>query len=317
MGDPQVQPQVQAQVLPPAVPRSAMNRQFAPRRSFPGVPHQSRPMSSSSVPMLNKHDATAFSASSPQGQPTPSSHASSPNALSVRSPGSGTQSMMTPPSSTIMTSGQAQHFNRPAQPQPPRRSHYMMQNPQQRSAQMQYGGPTAGETPRTGGMMHGQGAAAYPSPFQKHGDGLGKSPHPFDQIELCRPRVDIFADQECDTTTTATTTPNQMIDVDQVSNDSRHYQGAEMQPQDYHEHYPQQYHHPSEMPGQTQGGIQPDPKARPRDRAPPQFEQNGHHQQQQMNIDNFDPMFDADPFGLTASMHFPTTYSFDQQPPAR
>lgn len=29
-------------------------------------------------------------------------------------------------------------------------------------------------------------------------------------------------------------------------------------------------------------------------------------------LDAFDPMIDADPFGLTASMHFPTPYGFDQ-----
>jgi len=27
--------------------------------------------------------------------------------------------------------------------------------------------------------------------------------------------------------------------------------------------------------------------------------------------ENFDPMLDADPFGLTASMHFPTPFSFE------
>jgi hypothetical protein len=29
------------------------------------------------------------------------------------------------------------------------------------------------------------------------------------------------------------------------------------------------------------------------------------------SFDAFDPMLDADPFGLTASMHFPTPFSFD------
>jgi hypothetical protein len=28
-------------------------------------------------------------------------------------------------------------------------------------------------------------------------------------------------------------------------------------------------------------------------------------------FDQFDPMLDADPFGLSASMHFPTQYHFD------
>jgi len=183
MGHPQVQPHAQAQ-LPPAVQRTAMNRQFA-RRSFPGVPQPQRPMSSSSAQLLNRHDGQ-YSASSPQGQPTPSSHASSPNAMSVKSPGAGPQNVMTPPASTPMAPGQAQHFNRLVQPQPPHRSHYMMQNPAQRSAPMQYGGPSAsGDVPQSAGIMQAQGAAAYPSPFQKHVDGLGKFPHPFYTIELC------------------------------------------------------------------------------------------------------------------------------------
>jgi hypothetical protein len=30
-------------------------------------------------------------------------------------------------------------------------------------------------------------------------------------------------------------------------------------------------------------------------------------------FDPFDPMLDADPFGLSASMHFPTPYTFDNR----
>jgi len=184
MGHAQAQPHAQAQALPPATQRTAMNRQFA-RRSFPGVPQQQRPMSSASAQMLNKHDVP-YSSSSPQGQPTPSSHASSPNAMSVKSPGTGPQNIMTPPASTAMGQGQAQHFNRLAQPQPSHRSHYMMQNPLQRPAPMQYGGPPAsGDVPQSAGLIQGQGAAAYPSPFQKHVDSLGKSLRPFHTIELC------------------------------------------------------------------------------------------------------------------------------------
>jgi hypothetical protein len=29
-------------------------------------------------------------------------------------------------------------------------------------------------------------------------------------------------------------------------------------------------------------------------------------------VDPYDPMLDADPFGLTASMHFPTNFAFEQ-----
>lgn len=34
-------------------------------------------------------------------------------------------------------------------------------------------------------------------------------------------------------------------------------------------------------------------------------------------IDPYDPMLDADPFGLTASMHFPTQFSYEQTPVRR
>jgi len=84
-----------------------------------------------------------------------------------------------------------------------------------------------------------------------------------------------------------------------------------MQSHDYHDQYTQQYHQPG-VPIAPPTAAQSEPKTRPRDRGAPQLDQNG--QYQQMNIDNFDPMFDADPFGLSASMHFPTNYSFDQQP---
>jgi len=32
-------------------------------------------------------------------------------------------------------------------------------------------------------------------------------------------------------------------------------------------------------------------------------------------FDPFDPMLDADPFGLSASMHFPTPFNYEQGPP--
>lgn len=33
----------------------------------------------------------------------------------------------------------------------------------------------------------------------------------------------------------------------------------------------------------------------------------------QFDVDPNDPMLDADPFGLSASMHYPTNYSYEQQ----
>lgn len=46
---------------------------------------------------------------------------------------------------------------------------------------------------------------------------------------------------------------------------------------------------------------------------PAQFEQTGRHPPPgSAGFDPYDPMLDADPFGLSASMHFPTSYSYDQ-----
>ena len=39
---------------------------------------------------------------------------------------------------------------------------------------------------------------------------------------------------------------------------------------------------------------------------------NGGSGQAMAGFDPFDPMLDADPFGLTASMHFPTQFSFQE-----
>lgn len=60
---------------------------------------------------------------------------------------------------------------------------------------------------------------------------------------------------------------------------------------------------------QQQLSAQAVPRARPKDTQPHGLYAGGHPP-----FDSFDSMLDADPFGLSASMHFPTTYSFDQPP---
>jgi hypothetical protein len=97
----------------------------------------------------------------------------------------------------------------------------------------------------------------------------------------------------------------------------------------------QQYDSAHPTPGQgfgyqqsTQSAQMPPPGQQ---QMTPQYEQQqqqqhlsqGHQQQSNENesgaytsiphmIDPNDPMLDADPFGLSASMHYPTSYSFDQ-----
>ncbi|KAF2150248.1 hypothetical protein K461DRAFT_329266 [Myriangium duriaei CBS 260.36] len=68
-----------------------------------------------------------------------------------------------------------------------------------------------------------------------------------------------------------------------------------------------------QLPAQQQQqlvGQQAVPRARPKDAQQQGLFAGGHPP-----FDSFDTMLDSDPFGLSASMHFPTNYSFDQQPP--
>jgi hypothetical protein len=85
-------------------------------------------------------------------------------------------------------------------------------------------------------------------------------------------------------------------------------------PDQLHGTYPPQFEQMNQPPPTTNNFFQPGMTA------PPQIPQG---MSGQMNgpgggqfgdemIDPGDPMLDADPFGLTASMHYPTSYSFDQ-----
>jgi hypothetical protein len=160
--------------------RTALNRQHArrsgqvyPPRLGPGAPTQ---------PDLS------FSARSPQGHPTPSSHASSPTALSTQSPASA----MTPPASAITGAQQPQQQQQQQQygiAQPPR-SRYVMQHPPQ------HRGPAYNASNGVSSIAEtsngAPGSTFYPSPFQKHIEQLGKWSRSLSRscpIELCRPRL--------------------------------------------------------------------------------------------------------------------------------
>jgi len=148
--------------------------------------------------------------SSPQGHPTPPSHASSPTTVPSRSPMIMQQGGMTPPTSAVLAQGQAQQYHiypRSAQ-QPPNPGYYQI--PHQPSPQQQQRPPPPSQyqsspvlaqsntsqqganhlPPISAGQGHmsanaGHSASAYyPSPFQKHIDQLGKLT-PVYPIELC------------------------------------------------------------------------------------------------------------------------------------
>lgn len=91
--------------------------------------------------------------------------------------------------------------------------------------------------------------------------------------------------------------------------------------------YPPQFDH-QQAPQQGQYYQQP-PGLHPGPQPPQQQQMPPHNQYEQgptmpptsnppapstnFGVDPNDPMLDADPFGLSASMHYPTSYSFDQQ----
>jgi hypothetical protein len=179
----------------PPLQRTAMQRHHA-RRSGQGFLPKLAPGQS------NQDNAVQ---SSPQGHPTPSSHASSPT--NIRSPMVMQQGGNTPPTSAALAQPQAQHFQpfpRPSQ-QPPNQAFFQRQ---QMSPNSQRPGPpqhfqstpsvasshstasrqSLGPSLSTGSMANAapgsSGSQYYPSPFQKHIDQLGKFPRPL-QIELC------------------------------------------------------------------------------------------------------------------------------------
>lgn len=131
---------------------------------------------------------------SPQGHPTPSSHASSPTSMATRSPMVMQQGGNTPPTSAVLAQPQAQQFHtfpRTSQ-QPPNQALY--QRPQmsptaqrpapllhyQSSASVHSSHSTGSRNSMNPPMSAGSGGGGqapsqyYPSPFQKHMDQLGK-----------------------------------------------------------------------------------------------------------------------------------------------
>lgn len=171
---------------PSPLQRTAMNRQHARRSGQVMAPRALQ----GSVLAHPAHNEVTFSARSPPGGPTPSSHTSSPSAFSVKSPGMmPTTDTLTPPLSATQglgpvqsqVQGQPQQY-RPQQPQ--HRAQYAMQQPPQRpTPPPQYSGSsgmssaTSGST-RVGVMTGGSNNGYYTTPFQKHIDQLGKLPRP-------------------------------------------------------------------------------------------------------------------------------------------
>ena len=193
MGHPFAQPASAPQTQQPqtALQRTALQRQHARRSAGQVMPPKLAPGQSTSD--LN------MSTSSPQGVPTPSSHASSPTNIS-RSPMAMQQGGMTPPLSAVLAQPQQQQFGQfprsPLTQAMPDGFTAQTRSPasQRQQIQSKHGPNTSSIHSRDSmssqyrvppnAMNIGPSQAApssyYPSPFQKHIDQLGKLSLPTD-----------------------------------------------------------------------------------------------------------------------------------------
>ncbi|KAK5173737.1 uncharacterized protein LTR77_002418 [Saxophila tyrrhenica] len=273
----------------PPLQRTAMQRHHA-RRSGQNFLPKLAPGQSNQDPNFQN---------SPQGHPTPSSHSSSPTNVSTRSPMVSQQGGNTPPNTAILAQPQQQHFQtfpRTSQP-PPNPAFYQRQqispNVQRQGAPQPYQsnasavsshstgsrkslGPSMSSGANPGSVGASSASQYYPSPFQKH----------IDQLE-----------QEYDTQQSRS-----MLDQPDPDDNS------DPSPDQLHGTYPPQFEqmHPPPTSDFYQAPLNGPPQMQP----PQQVPAEG-----QFGLEMIDPndaMLDADPFGLSASMHYPTSYSFDK-----
>ncbi|KAL9063005.1 MAG: hypothetical protein Q9157_008481, partial [Trypethelium eluteriae] len=172
---------------PPAQPpmqRALLNRHTQAQRNVAGLaPKLERPQ-------IHTRQGVGVGATSnsPQ-QPTPSSHASSPSGVSVRSPGANPSGGVHSPTSIHLAQQQGQH-PQPFRTHQSQTSQYQPLQPAI-SSSTSYTSPTVSSASGPGAANVVSGTGLYPSPFQNHYDQLGKLTLPlFHLMELCRPRVD-------------------------------------------------------------------------------------------------------------------------------
>ncbi|KAK3076810.1 hypothetical protein LTS18_011993, partial [Coniosporium uncinatum] len=157
---------------------------------------------------------------------------------------------------------------------------------------------------QTGNSSVGQQSNYYPSPFQGHMDQLGKySPFPIHFVST---------EQEYDAQA-------EMVDEQDPSDHSAGPIPPPNYPPQFNQHMSthgmQMTHqqHPQSTPQQSPMTTQPPTQ---QFQQPPQHgvpvDQNGAtFPAMNQLFDPYDPMLDADPFGLSASMHFPTQFSYE------
>ncbi|KAL2390233.1 hypothetical protein RJ035_001463 [Blastomyces gilchristii] len=272
--------------------RTAINRQSVNRHKV-GMPQK---LDHSNISQAHREDS--YTLRSPQLHPTPISHGSSPS--TAKSPGFSLQGGMSP-SGTEMHPQQQQNIPQLHQRQRPpllspiggyngngngTNGHHTISVPPSDPAT-----PTTAAQPHTpsGSVVNanGMGSGYYLSPFQRH----------YDQLEQ---EYDAQAD---------------MLDEQQPDPDGSG-EGASYTP-DYHEPRPLS----ARAQPQTQTQLSEQRIAAAATAAThvatttvdmPTREETEAFVRGDSFFDHFDPMLDADPFGLTASMHFQTPFSYTQ-----
>ncbi|KAF2231317.1 hypothetical protein EV356DRAFT_295034 [Viridothelium virens] len=273
---------------PPAQPpmqRALLNRHTQAQRNVAGLaPKLERPQ-------IHTRQGVGVGATSnsPQ-QPTPSSHASSPSGVSVRSPGANPSGGVHSPTSIHLAQQQGQH-PQPFRTHQSQTSQYQPLQPAI-SSSTSYTSPTVSSASGPGAANVVSGTGLYPSPFQNH----------YDQLEQ---EYDAQAD---------------MIDEDATTS-SEPPRSAGVGPSSFPRNPGHQGSDPHQM-GAPYG--MPQQQIIPPGQPPPPMHHHHIHTSvgeagptfgavNQLYDPSFDPLLDSDPFGLSASMHFPTQYQYEQQ----
>lgn len=264
----------QGMAQPPTVQRAIMNRH-----------HQARRSNSNIAPKLETGLSVGHPGPmgnpSPQSRPTPSSHHSSPNSAS---PGFSQQGVMTPPGSEIQQQHQAQLHQQRAQH--PLKQHAANGLPRPAGAN---GVSMKGQGSSGTGVMGGPTTAYYPSPFQNHIEQLGKLTPPSPLLPV-----------------SFNGTPGPSFNSVNLE------QEYDAQPEMVDDQDTPEPAGPGPYPAPFGAQLPPmNTQQRPQHTTTAGEHVPGFNSMTQQLLDPYDPMLDMDPFGLSASMHFPTQFTFD------
>ncbi|KAF2139716.1 uncharacterized protein K452DRAFT_310617 [Aplosporella prunicola CBS 121167] len=287
---------------PPPMQRAIMNRHQQARRSYQGFPQKVEGVLGS--PLAQPDGAVPNH--SPHSQPTPASHISSPSTTATKSP-----NFIPTISPNIGPVSQSQQ-QPPLRPQPPPpRSQYNPLPGHRHSLSAQYpstggmSGASASSAAGNGltGTANGGGPSSYyPSPFQSHMDQLGKLSRPILRALMHRAfteqeydaQADMIDDQDPSERSAGTGPYSQSFPPHIQPQTAPHLQAqgsGQLVPQQY-QNGDSQYTSPAALqPADAHGN-------------------NAMYGNLNHGFDPYDPILDADPFGLSASMHFPTQFSY-------